>query len=281
MLFADLTSMGLGNQLFVIFALLAYSLKTKTSVGFWRSEDTSNCYAAFRPSYWDSLFRPIRGLVLRIRGVNSAPIWSQKRFSFRPIPVFPDGAMVRVDGYLQSWRYFSVQYHAVAKLLQLPRQRMAVVEANPVEDSVGLHFRLGDYKKYPAYHPIQTTAYYTRALAYIAKKTGKSDWDVVFFCETEDLDAVTGTIAQLKIASPNMRFRRASSALADWEQLLLMSGCRHNIIANSSFSWWGAYLNPNPEKIVCYPSAWFGPAAAADIDSTKDLCPPTWHQVES
>ncbi len=90
------------------------------------------------------------------------------------LPVFPDGAMVRVDGYRQSWRYFSVQYHAVAKLLQLPRQRMAVVEANPVEDSVGLHFRLGDYKKYPAYHPIQTTAYYTRALAYIAKKTGKT-----------------------------------------------------------------------------------------------------------
>ena len=75
----------------------------------------------------------------------------------------------------------------------------------------------------------------------------------------------------------NIQFKKATDQLDDWEQLLLMSCCKHNIIANSSFSWWGAYFNDNNDKIVCYPSIWFGPKLA-DKD-TSDLFPNKWHKI--
>ena len=71
-------------------------------------------------------------------------------------------------------------------------------------------------------------------------------------------------------------FIRASNDLSDWEQMILMSCCRDNIIANSSFSWWAAHFNTNPDKIVCYPAIWFGEVAGHD---TRDLCPNEWHKI--
>jgi hypothetical protein len=66
--------------------------------------------------------------------------------------------------------------------------------------------------------------------------------------------------------------------MADWEQILLMSGCTHHIIANSSFSWFGAYFNSNKDKIVCYPNVWFcGSGSNIRVD---DLFPPEWQKIK-
>ena len=99
---------------------------------------------------------------------------------------------------------------------------------------------------------------------------------VLYFCEDYDIAAVIDIIKQLKEVYPLIEFIRAPSDLEDWQQLLMMSCCQHNIIANSTFSWWGAYFNSNPEKIVCSPAEWFGPKINIKMD---DLLPKEWNAI--
>ena len=73
-------------------------------------------------------------------------------------------------------------------------------------------------------------------------------------------------------------FQKVGNDIEDWKQLLMMSMCSHHIIANSTFSWWGAYLNKSTDKIVCYPTHWFGPKLK-DINNTKDLFPTDWIKI--
>ena len=76
-----------------------------------------------------------------------------------------------------------------------------------------------------------------------------------------------------------MKFIKADDKAVDWQQLLLMSCCQHNIIANSTFSWWGAYFNENKNKIVCYPDVWFGSKLAHN--DTKDLFLDSWDKISN
>ena len=83
-------------------------------------------------------------------------------------------------------------------------------------------------------------------------------------------------IILLKAEFPGITFLRADPLLEDWEQMILMSLCRHNIIANSTFSWWGAYLNTSRQKMVIYPGTWFGPKIKHGL---QDLFPGDWIKI--
>jgi hypothetical protein len=187
-------------------------------------------------------------------------------------------------GYFQSYKYFQQNYKLICLILDIFEKRQDVLKAcaqkhilniGHLKKTISIHFRLGDYKKIQQYHPIMSYEYYKNSLDHILKNIDYSP-NVLYFCEDQDMDEVTLTIKKLSVEYPSIQFSRASNILNDWEQLLLMSACRHNVIANSSFSWWGAYFNSYVDKIVCYPSNWFGPACQKE---TIDLFPPEWSKI--
>jgi hypothetical protein len=145
-----------------------------------------------------------------------------------------------------------------------------------LENAVSMHFRIGDYKKIQDFHPLATYEYYERSLEYFKSVHPNKEFNILYFCEDCDIDDVLSIINKLVNKFPMYNFTRGLNTLEDWQQMLLMSCCHHNIIANSSFSWWAAYLNSNKDKIVCYPSVWFGKVANID---TRDLCLPDWIRV--
>jgi hypothetical protein len=98
---------------------------------------------------------------------------------------------------------------------------------------------------------------------------------VEYFCEDDDLETVKTNIDIIRQEFRNIAFERRRMD-TDWEELLAMSANKHNIIANSSFSWWAAYLNTNEDKIVCYPSIWFGRLISQDVSA---MFPRKWIKI--
>jgi len=134
--------------------------------------------------------------------------------------------------------------------------------------SVSLHVRRGDYvsnKKFNQYHGSCSLDYYRKAVEIMAKKI-KSPY---FFAFSDDPEWVK---KNLKIKYPIYYVDNNDPNTAQHEDLRLMSACKHNIIANSSFSWWGAWLNQNLDKIVIAPKKWLNEAS---ID-TSDVIPKDW-----
>jgi hypothetical protein len=142
--------------------------------------------------------------------------------------------------------------------------------------SVGLQGYTGAYKWYVT-SGISGTSIHSFSIGNCNDGTN-SKFTIMYFCEDVDIDDVNLTIQFLQEKFPNYKFVRGDNSLEDWEQMVLMSCCHHNIIANSSFSWWSAYFNSWTDKLVCYPSVWFGPSANHD---TNDLCPVEWIRISA
>ena len=128
-----------------------------------------------------------------------------------------------------------------------------------------------------------TTEYYNRAISHIieqTRETSPNGASILVFYDPCDKSKVEQIISVLKTRfERDIDFIFIADTIPDWQQILLMSLCDHNIIANSTFSWWGAYFNDNPNKIVCYPNIWFGPVLS--YHDTSDLCLKTWHKISA
>lgn len=180
---------------------------------------------------------------------------------------------VYLDGYWQSERYFSTIRAQLLQELTLKsnwgpdNEDMFGQILAAGAGAVSLHVRRGDYvtnAHTASYHGVCSLDYYRVAVAYIAERVSAP----YFFIFSDDLDWVR---QNLQTGFP-MTFVAVNSADNGICDLMLMRSCRHHIIANSSFSWWGAWLNSSEDKIVVAPQHWFSGAS----HDTSDLIPASW-----
>jgi hypothetical protein len=277
---------GLGNQLFQIFATISLALSTGKVFLFPYSDILTT--GMTRPTYWHTL----------LDGLLNNTTWKNAEADNSRIFVLPqigekgfhhdEMVIIRVNleknpaclnGYFQTYKYFEKHYETIIKQIGLRAKQEAIRNKTTLmtgfHPTVSLHFRLGDYVSKQSHHPIMSIKYYVGALTRIIDQLGLETFRVIYFGEKDDETTIKICIQILTKKFPYLEFVKADLD-EDWEQMLLMSLCDHNVIANSSFSWWGAYFNANKNKIVCYPTNWFGPALRHD---TKDLCPPSWVRI--
>jgi len=197
----------------------------------------------------------------------------EKGFSFDPeVLKSPDD--IYLEGYWQSEKYFTSIEGLLRRELTLRHslsgrnQEMAVRIAGC--NAVSLHVRRGDYVSNPdssRLHGLCGADYHQAAVRRIAEVVPQPH----LFVFSDDPQWAAGN---LHLEHPATMVT-GNEIRRDYEDLRLMSLCKHHIVANSSFSWWGAWLDTNPDKIVIAPERWF---AHAQHD-TRDLFPPTWQVI--
>lgn len=263
---------GLGNQLFQIFATIAYALENKKPFGFMYTEHLGGVgFTIKRSTYWDNFLLPL--LNFTYEQLPQMSIQREKGFEYTKLQEIKEGNDLMLFGYFQSYKYFEQYFQSICRLIKLDKTKVQVMSKYEYNyQSISMHFRLGDYKTLGDFHPVLDYEYYEKALQHVINNIEKRD--VLYFCEEQDNEDVSKTIDRLKEKFPDIIFTKAEDNIEDWEQMVLMSCCKYNIIANSTFSWWAAYLNHNNNRVVCYPEKWFGPKNA-HLD-TKDLFPQDW-----
>jgi hypothetical protein len=278
---------GLGNQMFQYAAGLSLSVTRKTrlelDISWFQNNPSDVTKRTFRLDIFaihaaiaqkeqiTKLAKPsaIQRLLDRNKPYYRKNIYYEPHFhydsNFRRAP-----SDIILDGYWQSEAYFKDiaerirQDFAISAPLTSHTKELA--EQIGKTAAVSLHVRRGDYvndAKTFNYHGVCEPAYYAKAIAALKDRIGVME----IFVFSNDMDWVKENISsEFPMTFVNHAGRQ------DYEDLYLMSLCRHNIIANSSFSWWGAWLNANPDKIVIAPSRWFNESKA----DTRDLLPDEW-----
>ena len=278
---------GLGNQLFQIFTTISYAIEHKEQLAFVAWKNLGSGLTKTRKTYWNTLLAGLSPVL--VEKINFDYIIKEAGFLYSPLKN-PDSNKSRICmlyGYFQSWKYFNTYFSQICQIICLEKQKEEVCKVvrnffkEPLENCISMHFRIGDYKNLQDQYNILNGAYYKASLKTILgsetreeKAFEKKALHIVYFCEEHDLEEVLQIVLQLKTEFLDYAFVRADPRIDDWQQMLMMSCCRHNIIANSTFSWWGAYLNSRPNKIVCYPGQWFSQRNNKMV--IDDLIPESW-----
>lgn len=238
--FTQLGKFGrLGNMLFEISTTIALALRNNDKYVFppWQYEKDFNLHNCFSNT------------------IKSTKTYTEASFSYTKIPYTnTTNDILDLVGYWQSEKYFDDCQDVIQSLLT-PKIGYGIKY-----NHTSLHCRRGDYVKQPQnYVPLEMD-YYKKAIDAIGSKYYIVVSDDVGWCKNNFI-------------GEQFIFSEGKSPIED---LALQIACEHNIICNSSFSWWGGWLNKNPSKIVVAPEKWFGPGLA---HNTKDLIPMGWVKI--
>lgn len=280
---------GLGNQLFQIFTVFGFALKNGWTPLFPYSEKTH--LGLQRNTYWSSFLKELHCYTtnhpeckITNQMLQNFPRVNEQSFRYKEIIPFSSIAFM-LNGYYQSYYYFKDVEQVIFQKIKLTQQQnlirtqyQGLLQHNG-KKVICMHFRLGDYVNIQHCHPLMNADYYNKALKHIFSKEDMSNCVVLYFCQKGDTQMVSILTTLLQADFLDLEFIPADNVNSDWEEMLLMSCCDHYTIGNSTFSWWGAYFNQNSDenKIICYPSKWFGPGLP---HNTVDLFPPSWNKIE-
>lgn len=186
--------------------------------------------------------------------LSDVRVWQEPDHGYTEIPFHRDTIL---SGYFQSEKYFSHARREVVAAFGIPYRKN--------EGVVSIHVRRGDYLQFPDKHPPVTMDYIAAA---VEKFPGYK-----FLVFSDDLRWCRENFPKL---GRDFDYQVGRSAIED---ISAMSGCEHNIISNSTFSWWAGWLNNNPDKVVVSPSkdSWFGPGNKHL--KTDDIIPDSWTQI--
>ncbi len=181
-----------------------------------------------------------------------------------------------LHGYWQSENYFRGSAHLIRNDFQFKKElegnNLELAERMHKTNSVSIHIRRGDYVSDEATNKTHGTCsleYYENAVKLIADRVPNP----IFYIFSDDMKWVK---SNLQLTFPH-EYIEGNNEQAGYIDMQLMSNCKHNIIANSSFSWWGAWLNENPDKLVIAPRQWF---LNTELNAqTTDLISQKWMRI--
>lgn len=271
---------GLGNQLFQYAA--AYSIarqknvKISVDTSFYQINNQHGGYRLDKLKISELTVAPKKSKKLewKVKAINKLPILGFidhkiiHESHFKNVNVIADDVLLL--GYWQNSKYFSAHLQDLKNIF-VPISVSSRASADALKmresNSVSIHIRRGDYISNPnalKNHGICSIEYYKQAIGYILETVGKP----VFFIFSDDIPWVEENLSKLFSKNDCLYMKGNTQE----EDLWLMSNAKHHIIANSSFSWWGAYLASDETQIVVSPTPWF------DIPQryTSDPSQPKW-----
>ncbi len=278
---------GLGNQMFCYAFALSLQERYKNDVvkldvssfkndPFNRNYELENVFGSILPLAtpqelrkltWYSSSPFIKRLLRKLFGNKKTEYIEPKLFTYWGDQAFSIPGNCFYWGSWQNEKYFRDYQSVVRKALQFKKElgekNSRLLQEIKNTQSVSIHVRRDDYIKIPTYQGICELPYYQKAISFI-KEHVENPHFYIFSTDTQ------WCVDNLKALIPEGRFTMVNWNSADdsYKDMQLMAQCKHNIIAHSSFSWWSAWLNQNPNKIVVCPKKWVN---MDNIDETPQL----------